>query len=91
MIMRDMKEIKKDINAIKRMTNARGRLGFAISEATSTECCDYIGKDLLNLAIVYPDNLDIIESAVIAICGYGFNSLREQMKEQKDEYESLAW
>ena len=89
MAARLIKEIKKDISAISKMSDSRGRLGFAISEAANSDRYDYIGKDVLSVVKKYPNNLDIIESTVIAVCGYGFDSLREKMKEQREHYETL--
>ena len=88
-MLRNNKEIKKDIDAIDKMVDSRDRLGFAISEAISTDDYCEIGKSVLSLARQYPDKLDMIEATTIAICGYSFNSLREQMKEQKEEFDSL--
>ena len=88
-MLRNNKEIKKDIDAINKMVDSRDRLGFAISEAVSTDYYREIGKSMLSLARQYPDQLDMIEATTIAICGYGFNSLRERMKEQKEEFDSL--
>ena len=88
-MLRNNKEIKKDIDAIDKMVDSRDRLGFAISEAVSTDYYWEIGKSMLRLARQYPDQLDVIEATTIAICGYGFDSLRKQMKEQKEEFDSL--
>ena len=88
-MLRSNKEIKKDIDAIAKMVDSRDRLGFAISEAVSTDYYREIVKSVLSLARQYPDQLDMIEATTIAICGYGFNSLREQIKEQKEEFDSL--
>ena len=88
-MLRSNKEIKKDIDAIDKMIDSRDRLGFAISEAISTDYYREIGKAVLSLARQYPDKLDMIEATTIAICGYSFNSLREQIKEQKEEFDLL--
>ncbi len=90
--MKDNKEIKKAISAINKMTDCDGRLGLAIDKAINDtdNTYDEMGSYLLSLANNHPDQLGIIEETVIAICGYGFETLRQHMKKQKKEYDSLV-
>lgn len=87
-----MNDIRKAINAINRMKDAEDRLGYEIMEVGFFDW-DYnyhdTGRYLLSLCRDYPDQIDIIEKTVIAICGYGFESLKERMKEHKNEWEAL--
>lgn len=88
-MMRTNEEIKKDLDAIDEMEESRDRLGFAISEAVTTDDYSEIGKSILRLARRYPDQLGMIEEVTVAICGYSFESLRKQMEEQKEYWDSL--
>ena len=88
-MMRTNEEIKKDLDAIDEMEESRDRLGFAISEAVTTDDYSEIGKSILRLARRYPDQLGMIEETTVAICGYSFESLRKQMEEQKEYWDSL--
>ena len=81
------KEIKKQINYICRNDECSERLGYAIKKSMEEENIGRIGGDLINLTLTHPDELELIENVVIAICGYGFDSLREKIKSEKKEYE----
>ena len=37
----------------------------------------------------YPEHFDIIKKVVIAICGYGFDSLEQKIEEDRDYFDSL--
>ena len=88
---RTKKDIKKDINAIERMTDCEGRLGYAISNAINEidNSFDDMGSYLLGVIRSNPEQLDVIEEAVIAICGYSFETLREHMKAEKPDFDCL--
>lgn len=88
-MLRSNKEIKKDLDAIDEMEESRDRLGFAISEAVTTDDYSEIGKSILRLARQYPDQLGMIEEVTVAICGYDFGSLRKQMEEQEEDFALL--
>ena len=88
-----MKENKKAYNAIMRMKDCYGRLGFEISNATSffdyNTSYDDIGSAIADVVERNPDKFDVIEDTVVAICGHGFESLRERMKKNKDYWDGL--
>ncbi len=88
---REVKDIKKDLNAIKKMTEAEGRLGFAIDNAINEQDNSYddMGRYLVRVAEAHPDQLNVIEETVIAICGYSFGTLRDRMKTEKSDYDAL--
>ncbi len=90
--MREVKEIRKDISAIKKMADCEGRLGFELTEPGHDDpFYNYqdSGKGLLNVIDNNPDKLDIIEEVVIAITGWSFSSIREHMKVHKSHWDSL--
>ena len=90
--MRDTKEIRKDINAIKKMADCEGRLGFELQELNFGDPFHSYydsGKGLLNMIAHNPDKIDIIEEVVIAITGWNFSSIKEHMKEHKSHWDSL--
>ena len=90
-MMRDNKDIIKDVKAIDKMSEGAERLGFAIDNAVREVDNSYydMGRYLLGLVRDYPDQAGIIEQTVIAICGFGFDSLKEHMKEEREDYLSL--
>lgn len=91
-MQRDIKDIKKDIGAIRRMTDAEGRLGFELVELDFDDpFYNYSesGAGLLGMISKHPDKLDLIEEVVIAITGWSFASIKEHMKEHKPHWDSL--
>ena len=67
-------------------------LGFEISNHCSFDSSssyEDIGYDLSRIIEKHPDDFDVIEEVVVAICGYGFESLLRLAKEDKDYYDSL--
>jgi len=84
---------RKAYNKILRLKDGCGRLGFEISNHSSFLDCwrsyDDIGYDLSRVIEKHPDDFDVIEETIIAICGYGFESLLEFAKEDKDYYYGL--
>lgn len=77
----------KAFKKIEKMDDAAGRLGFEIAE--SIDSYDDTGSYIIYLVNKYPEHFDLIEEVVIAICGYGFDSLERKMKEDTTYYDSL--
>ncbi len=93
-MMRGVKEIRRDFNAICRMSDAAGRLGFELSESQNgqfwaADSYDTVGSSLISVVENNPEHIDLIEDVVVAITGFGFGSIREHMKDHKSHYESL--
>ena len=88
---REISEIKGDLDAIKEMTGSDGRLGYAISNAIneSDNSYDDMGRYLMYVVDAHPEHLNAIEETVIAICGYGFRTLKEHMKAEKSSYDAI--
>lgn len=72
---------------IEQMNDADGRLGFEIIE--SADSYKDIGSDIIYLVNKHPEHFDLIEKVVIAVCGYGFDSLERKIKEDATYYDSL--
>lgn len=89
--MRDINDIKKDIAEIEKFDECEGLLGFAVMESVSDVDNSYsdVGKGLLQLVESKPEYAGIIEETVIAITGWSFNSLINEMRAKKDYYYSL--
>lgn len=85
----------KNVRAIARMKDAAGRLGYEIAEVDffdegfGGDSYDTIGSDLLSLIERNHDQAALVEEVVIAICGYGFESLRNRMKEHLEYWQAL--
>ena len=84
---------RKAYNKIKRFNDFAGLLGFVIRETDYIEsCCDTYedtGNYLDYVINKYPESFDVIEQTVIAICGHGFESLLNLVRENREYYESL--
>ncbi len=89
--MEKNEKIKKTIAEIEQLSDYDGRLGFAVYDAvvTDEETCEHIGHALLCTAKQHPEHLDVIEETLIAITGWGFESLKREMEDNKDTYYSL--
>ena len=72
---------------IEQMDDAAGRLGFEIAE--SIDSYDDIGSDIFYLVNKHPEHFELIEKVIIAVCGYGFDSLERKIKEDATYYDSL--
>ena len=75
---------------IKKFNDYEGRLGFAISESVGDYGNSYedMGESLDILINKYPDKIELIEEVVIALSGYGFETLEKKMREQKDYHDA---
>lgn len=84
---------KKDFTAIIRLKDGIERLGFEVANRTNDDDNSYnaIGKSLLSVVNKHTGSFDVIEDTVIAICGYGFDSLRNKVRQHKAEYEAIKW
>ena len=85
--MRDNKEIRDDFDAICRMDDCDGRLGYEISE--SIDSYDTVGYSLIRVVEDNPEQIALIESVVTAITGYGFDSIKRHMEKNKECYEAI--
>ena len=82
------------VEEIRKLEDAAGRLGYEIKEVdffegSMADSYDTVGRDLLNVIARNEDNIELIEEVVIAITGYGFESLLGRMKEHKDYWDAL--
>ncbi len=89
-------ELKKAFDSIEKMDDSYERLGFEIcatlaGEFPCEEGEDYrtIGKDLTNLILMNPDQIEIINKTLIAITGWSLVTLKERMKDHKKYYDAL--
>ena len=94
--MTDIKQIKKALSSIKKMDDSCERLGYEISETISgtfpgeiAEDYRTIGKDLLNLMFMHPNELEIINDTLIAITGWSIPTIKDRMKKHKSLYDNL--
>ena len=81
------------VRQIERMKESCGRLGYEIGadfydDDPGVSYGD-IGGDIIDLVHRYPEHADLIEDVVIAVCGYGFETLKERMKEHKSYWDAL--
>lgn len=82
------------INEIRELPEAAGRLGYEISEVGYLDgpfCDSYdtIGNSIFTLIDQNPEQVDIIEKTIIAVCGYGFDSLKDRMEKHKENWDSI--
>lgn len=68
-----------------------GLLGFCVREEVEndTENHGKVGSYIVYLFKKYPEQAELLEEMLIAICGWGIESLRKIMEEQREYYESL--
>lgn len=81
----------KAFEKITKLDDAAGRLGYEIKEVDYFDgafCDSYeeVGKYLIYLVKQNPEHFKIIEDTVIAICGYGFESLLNRIEEHEDDW-----
>lgn len=79
---------------IENLTDAAGRLGYEIKEVDFFDegCADSyetVGSSLIQLINDHPEEFEIIEKTIIAITGYGFDSLHARMIDHKKFYNAL--
>lgn len=85
------KAVENTIKNIREMDDYCGLLGFTIAESVGEYDNGYedIGYGIDSLIDKYPDKVELIEEVVIALSGYGFETLRQKMIENKDYYNTL--
>ena len=79
---------------IENLTDAAGRLGYEIKEVDyfeedGADSYETVGESLIQLINNNPEDFEIIEKTVIAITGYGFDSLHARMIDHKGFYDAL--
>lgn len=88
-----MENNRNAYSEIKKLDNFAELLGFEIRESDNLDCYSGSYEDTGNyldyVINKYPDSFDVIEQTVIAICGKGFESLLDGIKEHKEYCESL--
>lgn len=91
--MSDLKN--KQLEAIKKIENfpdndADGLFGFCIMGGQD-EAYSYrdVGCSTLEMFKEYPEQAELLEKMLIAISGYGLESLLKKMKVEQDYYDSL--
>ena len=81
------------MNAINNIYNKEdeGLLGFCVREEVENDQENYerVGNYIVYLFKKYPEQAEILEEMLIAICGWGIESLRKIMEEQRNYYKSL--
>ena len=70
-----------------RNTDDEELLGFVISE--SIDNYTETGQDVLRLFETYPEQAERFDNMLVAVCGWGIESLLDRMEEQRDYFESL--
>lgn len=64
-----------------------GLLGFVISE--NIDCYEDAGNSVIGMFNRYPEHAKLLNEMLAAISGYGIDTLKEQMEEQREYYNSL--
>ncbi len=84
-------EYKALVDSISEMENSDGRLGYAIALAMDEDDNYYkdIGRNVIRMCYKYPEQVNIVEETLIAITGWGLETLKAHMEEQIDDYNSL--
>ncbi|MBO5609112.1 MAG: hypothetical protein J5929_01890 [Eubacterium sp.] len=83
---------KRAYKAIRDMDDGADRLGFEILEQDTFDCdVNYydIGRSVINIIENHPESFEVIEKVIIAITGYGFETLNQKVIEHKDYFDSL--
>lgn len=65
----------------------RGLFGFCIE--SQIDSYEKVGENILGTFKRHPQQADILEELLIAICGWGMESLKERMEENAEYYSSL--
>lgn len=83
--------IDKSIAELSKLKDYESRLGYAVYNAvvTDEETCFHIGRAILHVVEQHKDQLKVIDDTLIAVTGWGFESLKREMEDKKDAYYSL--
>ena len=81
------------MNIVNNIYSAKdeGLLGFCVREEVENDTENHmkVGDYIVYLFKKYPEQAELLEEMLIAICGWGIESLRKIMEEQREYYESL--
>ena len=83
---------KKVMDAVKGIEESDypepvGLLGFCIE--SEIDSYDKAGNGIISVFNRHPDQADILEEMLIAICGWGIEGLKERMEENAEHYSEL--
>lgn len=91
-----MSKQEKIMEAVKKIQNydmedAFGCFGFVISDASMNpdNCYEDIGRYVIRCFNQYPEQADILDEMLTAICGWSISSLIEDMERKRSYYEAL--
>ena len=85
-----MHNVKEEImNVVKdiRNNNDGGLLGFSVREID--ECYEDTGNGILYMFEKYPEQAELLEEMLGAICCMNFDDIINKMEEDRDYYDSL--
>ena len=87
-LLKTLKEIESFPNS-----NAKGLFGFCVvdedADGMLSNSYNDIGSSILSIFKQYPEQVEILEKMLIAISGYGLDSLLKRMEEKNDYFNSL--
>lgn len=83
---------KKVMDAVKEIEESGysepgGLLGFCIE--SEIDSYDKVGNGIISVFNRHPEQADILEEMLIAICGWGVEGLKERMEENAEYYSGL--
>lgn len=84
-----MSEAERILKTVDRIYNADDEdlLGFCIRETNDTY--EDTGNGVIQMFKEYPEHAELLDKMLIAICGWGIESLEDEMEEKRDYFECL--